>query len=128
MVLFEKFILMLFIYLHPPQIDNFNLENTDKISTMVTDQGSNFVRLFKQKLNKFIDEENSELPNIENVEREVDEICDEVREIKEGENLNTEEVNGEETSIEDDLRSLPHLRDGRFVTGVARSFEGVAQK
>ena len=71
---------------------------------MVTDQGSNFVRLFKQKLNKFIDEENSELPNIENVEREVDEICDEVREIKEGENLNTEEVNGEETSIEDDLK------------------------
>jgi hypothetical protein len=53
---------------------------------MVTDQGSDFVRLLKQKINKFIDEENSELPNIDNVEKEVDEICDEVREIKDSEN------------------------------------------
>jgi hypothetical protein len=72
---------------------------------MVTDQGSDFVRLLKQKINKFIDEENSELPNIDNVEKEVDEICDEVREIKDSENLNTE-ANGEETSIEDDLKQI----------------------
>ena len=104
MVLFEKFILMLFIDLHPPQIDNFNLENADKISTRVTDQGSNFVYSLKQKLNKFIDEENSELPNIENFERELDEICDEVREIKDSQNSNTEEVNCGETSIEDDFK------------------------
>ena len=47
MVLFEKFILMLFIVLHPPYIDNFNLENADKISTRVTDYGTNFVHNFR---------------------------------------------------------------------------------
>jgi hypothetical protein len=40
-------------------IGNFALENTDKISAMVTDQGSYLVRLLKKNINEFIVEEDN---------------------------------------------------------------------
>jgi hypothetical protein len=67
---------------------------------MVTDQGSNFVRLLKQKMNKYIEEDNTALPNIETVDKEVDEILDEVNEIKDIENINAE--NEEQETIDED--------------------------
>jgi hypothetical protein len=67
---------------------------------MVTDQGSNFVRLLKQKMNKYIEEDNTALPNIKTVDKEVDEILDEVNEIKDIENINAE--NEEQETIDED--------------------------
>ena len=39
------------------------------INTVVTDQGSNFVRLFKQKVNNFIDEDIDKYENAKTINR-----------------------------------------------------------
>jgi cob(I)alamin adenosyltransferase len=51
---------------------------------MITDQGSNFVRLLKQKGNTFfIDEkDNVEVTQIDEVEKEIEQINDELNEVK----------------------------------------------
>ncbi len=51
---------------------------------MITDQGSNFVRLLKQKVNTFfIDEkDNVEVTQIDEVEKEIEQINDELNEVK----------------------------------------------
>jgi hypothetical protein len=68
---------------------------------MVTDQGSNFVRLLKQKINKFIDEEdNIDVVKIEEVENEIEQINEELNELKDTELTVHEEEDVEEINIE----------------------------
>ena len=59
------------------------------INTVVTDQGSNFVRLFKQKVNNFIDEDidNTEIVDSKAVDKEIDIITEEIAEIDDFESL-----------------------------------------
>ena len=69
-------------------------KSTDAIRTIVTDQGSNFVRLFKQQEN--IDQdENIEIVSIDEVENEIMQIHDEIRELKSPDNINSEEFEEE---------------------------------
>ena len=83
------------------QIGQFELINTDKFNSIVTDQGSNFVRLLKQKINKFIDEEdNIDVVKIEEVENEIEQINEELNELKDTELTVHEEEDVEEINIE----------------------------
>ena len=69
-------------------------KSTDAIRTIVTDQGSNFVRLFKQQEN--IDQdENIEIVSIDEVENEIMQIHDEISELKSPDNINSEEFEEE---------------------------------
>ena len=52
-------------------------KSTDAIRTIVTDQGSNFVRLFKQQEN-IEQDENIEIVSIDQVENEIMQIYDEI--------------------------------------------------
>ena len=80
-------------------------KSTDAIRTIVTDQGSNFVRLFKQQENIYQDEnieiigidrdENIEIVSIDEVENEIMQIHDEISELKSPDNINSEEFEEE---------------------------------
>ena len=69
-------------------------KSTDAIRTIVTDQGSNFVRLFKQQENVDQDE-NIEIVSIDEVENEIMQIHDEISELKSPDNINCEEFEEE---------------------------------
>ena len=71
------------------QIDGF--DNTEAANSVVTDQGSNFVRLLKQKLNKFIEDDNASIHQSKDVDTEINEIAEEITEINDSENLNLED-------------------------------------
>ena len=58
------------------------------MNSVVTDQGSNFVRLLKQKLNKFIEDDNASIHQSKDVDTEINEIVEEITEINDSENLN----------------------------------------
>ncbi len=58
------------------------------MNSVVTDQGSNFVRLLKQKLNKFIEDDNASIHQSKDVDTEINEIAEEITEINDSENLN----------------------------------------
>ena len=51
------------------------------MNSVVTDQGSNFVHLLKQKLNKFIEDENASIHQSKDVDTEINEIAEEITEI-----------------------------------------------
>lgn len=83
---------------------------------MVTDQGSNFVRLLKQKINKYIEEDNIDIVGTERVEIEIEEINQDLNEINESENLTTEDDEDADDTNEDDLKKeeggiIPYLDD-----------------
>jgi hypothetical protein len=61
------------------------------VNSVVTDQGSNFVRLLKQKLNKFIEDDNASIHQSKDVDTEINEIAEEITEINDSENLNLED-------------------------------------
>ena len=61
------------------------------MNSVVTDQGSNFVRLLKQKLNKFIEDDNASIHQSKDVDTEINEIAEEITEINDSENLNLED-------------------------------------
>ena len=71
---------------------------------MVTDQGSNFVRLLKQKINKYIEEDNIDIFGTERIEIEIEETNQDLNEINESENLTTEDDEDADDTNEDDLK------------------------
>jgi hypothetical protein len=76
------------------QIGQFELINTDKFNSIVTDQGSNFVRLLKQRTNTNFDEEdNIDVVQMGEVENEIENISDELNELKDSELTNEYEDN-----------------------------------
>ena len=83
---------------------------------MVTDQGSNFVRLLKQKINKYIEEDNIDIFGTERIEIEIEETNQDLNEINESENLTTEDDEDADDTNEDDLNKeeggiIPYLDD-----------------
>jgi uncharacterized small protein (DUF1192 family) len=78
-------------------------KSTDSISTVVTDQGSNFVRLFKQKENSD-EEENVEIVSVDEVENEIMQINDEIEELKSSENISCADTEEDETVDTDILK------------------------
>ena len=77
-----------------------DFKSTDSISTVVTDQGSNFVRLFKQKEN-FDEEENV---SVDEVGNEIMQINDEIEELKSSENISCLDTEEDETVDTDILK------------------------
>ena len=77
------------------------------MNSVVTDQGSNFVRLLKQTLNKFIEDDNASIHQSKDVDTEINEIAEEITEINDSENLNLEneaddsEIDEEKLKIEE---------------------------
>ncbi len=71
-------------------------KSTDSICTVVTDQGSNLVRLFKQKEN-FNEEENVEIVSADEEENEIMQINDEIEELKSSENISCLDTEEDET-------------------------------
>ncbi len=79
-------------------------KSTDAIRTIVTDQGSNFVRLFKQQEN-IEQDENIEIVSIDQVKNEIMQIYDEISEFKSPDNINSKEFEEEsDTEIEEILK------------------------